>query len=512
MVPESDLNLALRSYLQQHNRAALPTILQLLTSTHSIPDGPALATVLHHAISLGDTAGVQAILDAGVPPTLQESQNLCYTPLLNAALHGRRDMARLLWDRVGGPEGRFYPDEPGCPVVAKISCLQVAAAYGHADVVADFLDAWDGWTPDETRQTLVDAAAAWHGDVVDLLLARATADAVQDALAASVGPSNGADDARQYGVVCRLIDAGGDPNGTCRGRPMVVVAASWATSLGVLEALLEKGADPNIQDVTTGRTALHQYRRGPSSSPATAEALLQHGASPDLADREGETPVHSIAFAGDLDDLKLYLAYSRDPAAALRRATSHGESPLHYAAAGGRVDVVEFLLDYGLDVNATNSNGWTPLLCSLMPTDRKHVSAAVEVAELLLSRYGARADAVTDEQWTPMHALASWPANRYGVEMWPGDGKGVVPLVRELIARGAALDVYAGVLRRRDVTADTVRGRWGVRMQRLVVEGEAGGEGEVVREEDTAPHMWAYRTGVVGMFEAVLEHWGKEGR
>ncbi|KAK0754622.1 ankyrin repeat-containing domain protein [Schizothecium vesticola] len=319
-----------------------------------------------------------------------------YTPLLNAARNGRRDIARLLWERVG-PEARFYPSEPGNPAHAgEISCLQVAAAHGYAALGADFLNVWDSWTPDETRRTLVAAAAAWHGDVVALLLDRAafTADAIQDALAASVGPGNGDDDlmARQHGVVRRLLDAGGDPNGTRRGRPMLLVAASSATCLGALKALLEKGADPNIQDVTSGTTALHQYRRvgRAPSSPATAEVLLRHGASPDLADREGETPVHAIAFAGTLEDLKLYLNYCCDVDAALR----------------GYVDAVELLLNYSLDVNSANNNGWMPLVCALMPTSRKRVSTAVDVANLLL-RHGASAGTSTAEKWTPMHALDS---------------------------------------------------------------------------------------------------------
>ena len=158
MESESNLDLALRSYLQQDNLDALPSILQFWTSTRTIDDEPALDTVLHHAISIGDTAGVQAILDAGAPPTLRESQDLYYTPLLNAARNGRRDIARLLWEHVG-PNTRFYPSESGNPARAgEISCIQIAAAHGYTALVADFLDMWDGWTPDETRRTRTEPA------------------------------------------------------------------------------------------------------------------------------------------------------------------------------------------------------------------------------------------------------------------------------------------------------------------------------------------------------------------
>ena len=310
---------------------------------------------------------------------------------------------------------------------------------------------------------------------------------------------------RQHDVVCRLVDAGGDPNQNGYAdnsvRPMLFTAACTAGSLGLLKGLLEKGADPNIRDPADGKTALHHYRRSAlaRASIATVKTLLEHGASPELADHEGETPLHAIAHTGTLEECKLCLDRCAD--AVLHRETPHGETLLHYAAAGKRIDVMEYLIDRGLDINAVNNNGWTPLLCALMPTSRTGISAAEDAANLLL-RHGARADTVTAENWTPIHALASWP-----VRYRDNDAQTVGPrLARELISRGASLDAEASVLRGSDVTASAVCGKWGFRMQRLA-ETERGRKTEdTVPDEETTPHMWASRTKSTKLFRAILDH------
>lgn len=77
--------------------------------------------------------------------------------------------------------------------------------------------------------------------------------------------------------------------------------------------------------------------------------------------------------------------------------TNHnGETLLHFAAAGCCIEVMEFLIVQGLDINAKNSNGWTPLMCALIPIDRnpciaiKSPAKAMQAAQYLLS-HGADA-------------------------------------------------------------------------------------------------------------------------
>ncbi|KAK3316849.1 ankyrin repeat-containing domain protein [Apodospora peruviana] len=353
---------------------------------------------------------------------------------------------------------------------------------------------------------------AWYDDIIALLLAKATfpTEVVQQALAAILGDSGGDDDAivRQYATVCHLVIAAGNGwDWTIRyihHRPMLSAASS--EHIDVLRALLDKGADPNVQG--DHGTTLHQYKRSTGPVPATvatAEALLQHGASPELEDHKGETPLHAIAEQGDLQDLKLYLDYCYDADVALRQCNIHGESLLHYAAMGRHVDVVEFLLSRGLDVNAANNNGWTPLICALMPSLASQVSDSLDIARLF-PRHNSHADTITAENWTPIHSLASWPPpNHSGLQTWPGESTAVTPLVQELVRRGAILDTCAPVLRGKHIRYRTVLAMWGVKIQRLA-EAETTRLEEEVPEEDTTPHMCALRVASEAVFQTITDH------
>ena len=163
---------AQHSYVRQGHRDLLPSILQSWVSNQANsadPDHEALSEVLHRAVSRGHTADVLAILDAGAPPTLRSPYEGYDTPLFVAAEFGQREVARLLWERVG-PSGRFYSSLQHADDNPSLSCIGAAAAGGHTALVADFLDIWDGWTPGEMRYALMSAAGDWHPDTVDLLL------------------------------------------------------------------------------------------------------------------------------------------------------------------------------------------------------------------------------------------------------------------------------------------------------------------------------------------------------
>lgn len=485
-----------------------------------------MGSALHRAIFKGDETAVRMILDAGVSPTVRGSYEPSYTPILTASHAGHREIARLLWHKVG-PDGRC-----DSPLYSKRNCLEVAAQNGHADLVADFLDIWDGWPMDEKCGALYAASRERHDNVVSLLLAKVPyeAEPVQTALEAIVRyHSNlwvGAEpisvpekELRLQRVVCRLIDAGAKPDpidGNLGRQPPLLHVAAWSGYwVGALQGLLEKGANANVQD-KSGKTALHKlFARSSSKTTVALNALLQHGASPELADETGETALHAVAHTGTLEQLQLCLASWRnlDADAAVHLQTHHGESLLHYAAAGGREDIVEFLLSRGLDVNSANANGWTPLICALMPTKVKWIYPDYSLASFLL-QHGADAQAETEEGWTALHSLASYCSDRglFSPEEW----EGVAPLVRELISRGAPLDTESSVLRSRSVTPSTLttNNAWGIRM-RWFAQGpgaisstETATEG-ILEDRDTTPHMWAFRTGAMQVFKTILAYWAE---
>jgi ankyrin repeat protein len=144
--------------------------------------------------------------------------------------------------------------------------------------------------------------------------------------------------------------------------------------LDYIKLLLEHGANPNarVKDNTLTRTIF------------TMQWFLESGASPFVR----------AAQSGDLELLKLLHAHGADPMI----RTDHGDTALTAAAGIGwvegvtyehsakeNVEVVKFLLDLGLDPNAANNDGRTPLMGAAL----KGRSAVIQ---LLVDR-GARLDA-----------------------------------------------------------------------------------------------------------------------
>lgn len=222
--------------------------------------------------------------------------------------------------------------------------------------------------------------------------------------------------------------------------------------------------------------------------------LLEHGASIMAVDHEGETPLHTAAFGTDLYLFRHILRLGTR--GAISATNHHGETLLHYAAAGANLSIIRFLLesvDVNLDVNAANSNGWTPLLCVLAPTDweegglKRTPDDTVEVANFLLSR-GADAAAMTAEGWSTLHCLARH-RNK------PGETR-FSRLTETLIQKGAPLRAEARDLESRWWYHAEVRGRqcwelfpWGFRMGRLAGPAIEG----VFSAQATTPFEWARR-------------------
>ncbi|KAK0625810.1 ankyrin repeat-containing domain protein [Immersiella caudata] len=519
------INRYLEPYLTNGNRECLTELLPIWTP--ELDEFKLIGLALHRAIHGRDEVTIRMILEAGIEPTIRDDQHPNYTLLLSASEVGLVDTCRLIWQLVG-PAGRANSTKH--EVVD--TCLSVAAENGHTNLVAFFLDIWSGWSSVETTFALTKAVRDWHEDVVDLLLTRVsfTADALQRALEASIydrvtwifgGRDTDDQHLQQHRIVTKLLDAGANPNELLYGKP-ILHSAIWEVHhepgrlhhqcvdrIGAVRALLEKGAEPNAQD-NEGKTALHILFRQSGASVPALRLLLEHGASPEVGDQEGEASLHAVAYSGDLERLQLCLAHCPDPGAALRLRTRapHGKSLLHYAAAGGQEGIVDFLLRSGLDVNSTNGNGWTPLLCALTPTDNKWPSTACRAARLLLD-HGADAKFVSEEGWSPLHALVSQVVHlrsSFGNER----GEDIVPLARELIARGASLDAEAAAIRSNGVTQEQLSGKWGSRMGKLCNDVPVKATDLKAlpnAEPDTTPLMWAYRVGAMGIFDAIMEHW-----
>lgn len=495
---------------------------------------PALGPPLHYAARLGRAAAVDLLLAAGADPHLVSTGEDPQLPALGfASWRGHRALARRLWT-AGGPPQRHVADLRPYQI-----SLVVAARYGHAAIVEDLLDAWEGgWSQELQDEALLWAARRWHYNVVALLLARGSFQqaTLEKALAHAAGNKfmlsyewnvkyEGIDYTDQQLLIAALIDAGADPNAPspeCGYVPLALTAATNANLTGALKMLLEKGADPNQANALGGKSALHLVAKpvmagpmagGPARQNETAiRLLLRHGSNVAQPDKEGETPLHAAAYGLDLRLFRLYLesrAAGAEQKALLQLKNQHGETLLHYAAAAGSIETIEYLLARDLDVNAASEQGWTPLLCALTPTtfDRgegtevKSQAKAVQAAQYLLA-HGADPCIVSSEGWTPLHALAL----HRDPENDTSGAAAAKQLAQDLLVRGVDPEARAPLLSPYRRTAFASPGMpWGYRLGAAMDHLDTLSMG--LRGRLPTLH-WAAERGAAGIIRALLAHGG----
>ncbi|XP_075036495.1 ankyrin repeat and SOCS box protein 18 isoform X2 [Mixophyes fleayi] len=200
-----------------------------------------------------------------------------------------------------------------------------------------------------------------------------------------------------------LLHRRADPNAAPGGRSPLHEACSMGHE-GCVQLLLEYGANPNRRS-EDGLSPLHLCER--SDSVRCAELLLQHGAlvnqttevmqdtSLHIAARlgllghvdlylrhgaisfincknlEGETPLIAACGGNGCDeDIRLQLCHlllekGADPEV----QDQQDRRPLHHACRRAEHRLVEFLLAAGVDVNAADYNGGSPLSCVLQSAE-----------------------------------------------------------------------------------------------------------------------------------------------
>ncbi len=142
----------------------------------------------------------------------------------------------------------------------------------------------------------------------------------------------------------------------------------WACTQGdkeLAELIIRMGANvnsetwghaPAMQAIWSGYTTATK----PADVPrlvGVLELLLEHGADPNAKDRWDWSLLH-YACQGEFDLAKLLLDRGANPNGVENEL---GLRPLHWAAENGRTAVVELLIGRGADVNATDNRGRTAL-------------------------------------------------------------------------------------------------------------------------------------------------------
>jgi len=152
----------------------------------------------------------------------------------------------------------------------------------------------------------------------------------------------------------RLVASGVDPDWRREDGVTTLMMAAMTGRLEVMIALLDAGATVDLQapDGTTALLAACTYARTTRELDGL-ELLLSRGASPLLANGEGNDPLMVCARHGLVPAVVALLRAGADP----RRANRHGTTALMQAARGHLVETVRVLLEAGAALDARDTRG-----------------------------------------------------------------------------------------------------------------------------------------------------------
>ena len=380
------------------------------------PDGE---TALMTAARTGKVDAVAALVAHGAKVDARE-RSLGETALIWAAAENHAGAVQLLARAGADPNGRSWPHaQIPIPRRAGGTFAHVAAPLG-------------GWTPlmYAARQGALDAARALAGVGADL---NATDSEGSTPLLLAIVNAH-------YDLAAMLLETGADPNvADMQGMAALYAAvdmhslpwvfgrpaprtADAVDSLRMATMLLDRGADPN------GRL------KGPT--------LQRHATPGDVALGEGATAFMRAAKAGDLVMMRLLLNKGADPRLTQKNGTtalimaaglgfrknSLDDDALDRGTESDAIAAITLCLDLGLDVNAFNEDGQTPLHAAVGRGD--------QVIAFLVER-GARLDMKDRKGRTPLDLALRGTAQ----EVRGGVRETTVPLLRQLMDKAGVSSV-----------------------------------------------------------------------
>ncbi len=247
--------------------------------------------ILHCAVEAGDLEEVRSLLEAGA--SIQEQDEWGLTPLHVAATLETPAMAALLLDKSADVHARENHDMSPLVMAAwygRVAVARLLLERGAADNPVDLQRAVRVATTDNGEAVipvlqefgakigLVEAMCLGDDEAVSRRLAQEVdLDRIDDgstllmhAVAASLSryPLN---------FVPLLLERGASSNArSSNGLTPLMTAANWG-HIGVVNQLLEHGADPNLHG-PDGQTALSMAQHDPEHNAMTIERLRQAGA------------------------------------------------------------------------------------------------------------------------------------------------------------------------------------------------------------------------------------------
>ncbi|MCE5279999.1 MAG: ankyrin repeat domain-containing protein [Planctomycetaceae bacterium] len=339
-------------------------------------------TPLHHAVMRPTTELAEFFISKGA--RVNDMDEKGQTPLFY--VH-RREMAMLLISKGAKVNHRDHEGQSALHVLAQnvarkedLPRAELAVELIKAGAEVNALDN-DGWTP------LCFAAFYGSSPISKALLAKGADVRLAPKGGDYCGLLGLAAHGDAPGLIELLLEKGADPSRIDKNGKTLLFHVHTA---GEAKLLLDRRVDINARD-KTGATALHEARL------PVMEVLLAAGADPNARDNQKCTPMHTAA-ASLYDQQRVLTLHKHGGKFDVREES--GKTPLHLAAAVIDTDIfradrkpgpVAQLLSVGADVNARDSLGRTPL----------HYASAQAVAPLLAAK--ADINARDNNGQTPLH-------------------------------------------------------------------------------------------------------------
>ena len=378
----------------------------LLDMTNSIDDGSMLATYAQN----GDAGLVRFLLDHRADVNVVKENGV--GPLFKAAQNNHPDALRMLLNARANMAQRKAPPSGATPLFmaaaeGNLSCVKLLLAAG-AGLVNNLTD--DGATPSMFAQ-------AHHPEVPEVVTLLRAAEGKP--LSSYLG-ANGVAFAPGACVTVRGLTSKPHLNGS-KGRVLEfdvskgrfnVLLADGASTLALKPANLEpREAPPQLEGCLTGATPVTMAEIDEATKHGKPSSWLRHLLARQDVDLEAKLPTPPQAQALGAHCTMLMI-----------RCLSHRQ--LTGGEVASDITTIRILIEAAADVNATSSNGSTPLMVACQ-------SAFPEVVEALISA-GANVNAVGEEGHTALAQLCG--ATRQGA---------AVTIAKTLFEHGAAATLEA---------------------------------------------------------------------
>ena len=309
---------------------------------------------LHAACAQENTQNVQLLLDAGTD--VNHASSAGHTPLHIAVIKSNINIVTLLLDQ-------------NADVNIRNSChqtpLHIAVNTGEEPIIQKLLShKADPSLKDEVGNTSLHLAVKSKDAKPGFFKAGASVSISNwSPFPTSCSPCN-------IHLVQAIIGHGADVNAMNKRGQTTLWFACCSGQTEFVKILLDAGANPNIAD-KNGESCLHAAVYGRCSAE-TIQNLINHGAHVNAVNEDGATALLLACSSTQSEMVDVLLKAKADPNVLDR----DGDTSLHAASeANCSKETLQKILEYGANVNAVNKRGRTALLlnCSYGQMDSIHV-------------------------------------------------------------------------------------------------------------------------------------------